>query len=81
MINPTSREAQEPSSLMKPNVPRSESAPVTPLRLAQLPPRSCPRHARPGPCPECQRLTALRSAAHMAASVRAAEEWERHKAA
>jgi hypothetical protein len=81
MINPTPPEAQEPSILMKRNAPRSESAPVTPLRLAQLPPRSCPRHTRPGPCPECQRLTVLRSAAHMAASVRAAEEWARNQAA
>ena len=81
MINPTPPEAHEPSILMKPNAPRSESAPVTPLRLAQLPPTSCARHARPGPCPECQRLATLRSAAHLAASVQAAEEWARNKAA
>jgi hypothetical protein len=81
MINPTPSEAQEPSILMKPNAPRPASRRVTHLRLAQLPPRSCPRHTRPGPCPECQRLAVLRSAAHMAASVRAAEEWARHRVA
>ena len=50
--------------------------------LTLLPPISCPRHSRPGPCPECQRMVTLRSAAHLAASVQAAQEWaQRHQAA
>jgi hypothetical protein len=61
---------------------RNEPAPASPLPVAQLPPRSCPRHARCGACPECQRLAISRSAAHLAASVQAAQEWARnHRAA
>jgi hypothetical protein len=49
-------------------------------RATLLPPACCPGHDRPGPCSECQRLATLRSAAHLAASVQAAQEWA-HRAA
>jgi hypothetical protein len=53
----------------------------TQRRDTRLPAACCPRHSRPGPCGECQRLAMLRSAAQLAASLQAAQEWAQRGAA
>jgi hypothetical protein len=52
------------------STPRSTHAPTAPL-----PPFVCPQHSRPGPCSACQRLAKRRHAAHLAASIQAAQRW------